>query len=53
MHNNSKEWLSELNFIKDEHLFLEGLIKSFTLQLVDKNHFSENKKLLIQLAVLK
>lgn len=44
MHGNSKEWLSELKFVKDEQLFLEDLITTFTLQLIDKQHFSENKK---------
>ena len=46
MHGNSKEWLSELEFIKDEHLFFEDLIKSFTLQLIDKKHFSDNRKVI-------
>ena len=46
MHSNSKEWLSELEFVKDEHLFLEDLIKSFTLQLIDKEHLEENKKVI-------
>ncbi|WP_299667797.1 hypothetical protein [uncultured Polaribacter sp.] len=46
MHSNSKEWLSELKFIEDEHLFLEDLITSFTLQLIDKKHFSDNKKVI-------
>jgi len=46
MHSNSKEWLSELEFIKDEHLFFEDLIKSFTLQLIELQDFSENKKII-------
>ncbi|MGK0412095.1 MAG: hypothetical protein ACJA1B_000284 [Polaribacter sp.] len=46
MHSNSKEWLSELEFIKDEHLFFEDLIKSFTLQLIDEKHFSDNRKVI-------
>jgi translation initiation factor 2 gamma subunit (eIF-2gamma) len=46
MHSNSKEWLSELEFIKDEHLFFEDLIKSFTLQLIDKKNFSDNRKVI-------
>ena len=46
MHGNSKEWLSELKFVKDEQLFFEDLISSFTLQLIDEKHFSENKKVI-------
>jgi Cdc6-like AAA superfamily ATPase len=46
MHGNSKEWLSELKFVEDEQLFFEDLITSFTLQLIDKQHFSENKKVI-------
>lgn len=46
MHDNSKEWLSELLFIKDEHLFFEDLIKSFTLQLIEPEKFSNNKEII-------
>jgi hypothetical protein len=46
MHSNSKAWLSELKFIEDEQFFLEDLITLFTLQLIDKEHFSENKKVI-------
>ena len=46
MHEASKEWLSELRFIKDEHLFFEDLIKSFTLQLISPEKFSHNKEII-------
>ncbi|WP_179352731.1 hypothetical protein [Winogradskyella vidalii] len=46
MHQDSKSWLSELLFIKDEHLFFEDLIKSFTLQLIIPEKFSENKEII-------
>lgn len=46
MHQASKEWLSELRFIKDEHLFFEDLIKSFTLQLINPEKFSHNKEII-------
>lgn len=46
MHNNSKEWLSELEFIKTEHLFLDDIINSFALQLIDKTYFSDSKKII-------
>lgn len=46
MHRASKSWLSELLFIKDEHLFFEDLIKSHTFQLLDKEKFSDNKEVI-------
>ena len=46
MHQASREWLSELEFIKDEHLFFEDLIKSFTLQLINPEKFSHNKEII-------
>lgn len=46
MHQDSKEWLSELLFIKDEHLFFEDLINSFTLQLIEPEKFSNNKEII-------
>ena len=52
MHLASKHWLSELNFIKVEQLFLDDLIKSYTLQLIDKDNFSENKKIIDELSKL-
>lgn len=46
MHLDSKEWLSELKFIKDEHHFFEDLVKSFTLQLISPEKFSHNKEII-------
>lgn len=46
MHNATKEWLSELEFIEDEHLFLEDLIKSYTLQLIKPEKFAKNKEII-------
>jgi len=45
MHEASKEWLSELNFIKDEHLFFEDLVTQFTSQLLAFGNFSNNKEI--------
>lgn len=45
MHETSKEWLSELNFIKDEHLFFEDLVTQFTSQLLAFDNFSNNKEI--------
>ena len=46
MHEKSKEWLSELRFIKDEHLFFEDLIKSYTLDLLKPQKFVHNKEII-------
>ncbi|WP_040756710.1 hypothetical protein [Winogradskyella psychrotolerans] len=45
MHIVSKEWLSELNFIKDEHLFFEDLVTHFTSQLIASDKFSDSKEI--------
>ncbi len=50
MHIESKKWLSELEFLKDEQLFFDDLIKSYTLQLIDNNHFEDSKKLVEELS---
>jgi hypothetical protein len=49
MHESSRQWLSELKFIKDEQLFLNDLVKSYTLQLIDKNFFEQSKKVIGQI----
>ena len=43
MHNNSLNWISELKFARDEQLFFDDLVKSYTLQLIDSSHFAESK----------
>jgi hypothetical protein len=46
MHEASRKWLSELNFLKDEHLFFEDLISSFTLQFISKDRYSNSKEII-------
>ncbi len=46
MHKGSKEWLSELEFVKDEHLFFEDLVKTFILQLIQPAKFANNKEII-------
>lgn len=41
MHEASKKWLSELKFIADEHLFFQDLIKTYTLQILNTEEFSD------------
>ena len=50
MHDASTQWMSELNFAKDEQLFLNDLVKSFTLQLIEKKSFNENKNIIDEIA---
>src|SRR5690606_8767558 len=45
MHQATLNWYSELNFVKDEQLFFDDLIKSYTLQLINSNHFEDSKQL--------
>ena len=52
MHENSRLWLSELHFIRDEQLFFDNLIKSYTLQLIDSSHFKKSKKVVDKLLEL-
>jgi len=52
MHKNSIEWLSDLEFMKDEQLFFDDLIKSYTLQLIDLKHFKESKRIIDTLSKL-
>ncbi len=49
MHNASRKWLSELEFAKDEQLFFDDLVKSYTLQFIDSKHFEESKYIVTQL----
>ena len=39
-------------FVKDEQLFFDDLIKSYTLQLIDSKHFKESKQLVDTLSAL-
>lgn len=52
MHKNTIEWLSDLEFMKDEQLFFDDLIKSYTLQLIDSKHYKESKTIIDTLSKL-
>jgi hypothetical protein len=45
MHEDTLKWMSELNFTRDEQLFLNDLVKSYTIQLTDTDIFEESRKL--------
>ncbi|WP_298423375.1 hypothetical protein [uncultured Kordia sp.] len=46
MHRDSLQWLSELNFIKDEHFFFENLLHTFSMQLSELDIFSNEKEII-------
>ena len=46
MHEAILEWMSELKFIRDEQLFLNELVRSYTLQLIDDSVFDESKRII-------
>lgn len=52
MHRTSLLWLSELRFMKDEQLFLNNLIKHYTVQLVDIKIFGKSKAIVTALTDL-
>ncbi len=45
MHSATLSWLSELEFIKVEQQFLNGLVKSYTEQLIDHKIYDRSKKI--------
>ena len=51
-HVESLNWISELKFIKDEQHFLDELLKSYTIQLIEKQDFAKNKEIISELSKL-
>lgn len=49
MHEASMRWFSELKFIRDEQLFLNNLVTTYTLPLSAPNIFEESKQVIDQL----
>lgn len=52
LHVESLNWISELKFIKDEQHFLDELLKSYTIQLIEKQDFAKNKEIISELSKL-
>lgn len=46
LHKASQNWLVELEFIKDEQLFFEDLLTSYTLKLIDTIGFLDDIKII-------
>lgn len=49
MHEENAKWFSELNFARDEQLFLNDLVKAQTVQLTDAAVFEESKTLVTEI----
>jgi len=45
MHSTSKQWLSELSFLKDEQLFFEDLIRKYIFELIAPDQFKKTTKI--------
>jgi hypothetical protein len=45
MHRATLAWISELNFVRDEQKFLNNLVKSHTLELIDSKIFEQSREL--------
>jgi hypothetical protein len=50
MHQATLDWLSELNFVRDEQKFLNDLVKTHTLELTDSTIFERSRKLVGDIA---
>lgn len=50
LHEDIRNSISELRFIKDEQLFLEDLIKGHTIQLISGNTYEESKDVISMLS---
>lgn len=46
MHRASVQWMSELKFTRDEQLFLNDLVKEYTLPLTDSEIFGESQDII-------
>lgn len=50
MHLTSKQWLSELSFLKDEQLFFEDLIRKYIFELIAPDQFKKTTKIVEMLS---
>ncbi|TDQ21963.1 hypothetical protein [Tenacibaculum caenipelagi] len=50
MHLASKQWLSELTFLKDEQLFFEDLIRKYIFELIAPDQFNKTTKIVESLS---
>jgi len=53
MHFSSIQWISELNFIKDEDQFFEDMLKEYTMPIIESHLLSKVKGLIDRLTKYK
>ncbi|NJY62692.1 hypothetical protein HC174_07975 [Salinimicrobium sp. CDJ15-81-2] len=49
MHFSALQWKSELNFIKDEHRFFEGMLREYTMPIIESQLFAVVRELIQQI----
>lgn len=49
MHYSCLQWISELNFIKDEQIFFQDMLKEYTLPILESHLLEEAKSLIFKL----
>lgn len=49
MHFSCLQWISELNFIKDEQIFFQDMLKEYTLPILESHLLEETKSLIFKL----
>ena len=47
MHKTTLSWVSELKFARDEQLFLNSLVKSYTPELIEQDIYDKSKELVV------
>ncbi len=52
MHTSCIQWLSEINFMEDEHIFFEDMLKEYTLPVLEAHLYEKARNLITELAVL-
>lgn len=52
MHTSCLQWLSEINFMEDEHIFFEDMVKEYTLPVLEAHLYEKARNLITELAVL-
>jgi hypothetical protein len=52
MHVSCLQWLSEINFMEDEHMFLEDMLKEYTLPVLEAHLYEKARNLVTELGSL-
>ncbi|MCM4160856.1 hypothetical protein FHG64_00650 [Antarcticibacterium flavum] len=52
MHISCLQWLSEIHFIEDEHIFLEDMLREYTLPVLEAHFYEKARNLITELSTL-